>query len=227
MRKPSQAIGLLLSGGLDSAILLAHLLDSGRAVQPFYVRCGLVWQESEQAAVRGLLRELASPRLSPLVVLDMPVADLYDEHWSVTGRQPPGRHTPDEAMYLPGRNPLLLIKAALWCRLRGIDQIALASLRTNPFGDATCAFFDQFQAALNQATGGDVRIVRPFEQLTKQQVLELGRGYPLAHTFSCVAPVDGLHCGGCNKCAERQNAFRSARLIDPTTYATAASGIAS
>lgn len=41
------AVGLLVSGGLDSSILLAHLLESGRRVQPFYVQSGQYWQRDE------------------------------------------------------------------------------------------------------------------------------------------------------------------------------------
>ncbi|MCD4728936.1 MAG: 7-cyano-7-deazaguanine synthase, partial [Pirellulales bacterium] len=42
---------------------------------------------------------------------------------------------------------------------------------------------------------------------------------PLELTFSCLSPVAGLHCGRCNKCAERQEAFRSLEMHDPTRYA--------
>ena len=48
--------------------------------------------------------------------------------------------------------------------------------------------------------------------------MRLGRDYPLGLTFSCIAPERGLHCGGCNKCAERQEAFRDAGMADPTRY---------
>jgi 7-cyano-7-deazaguanine synthase len=56
--------------------------------------------------------------------------------------------------------------------------------------------------------------------MTKRQVMELGRDLPLELTFSCISPVDSLHCGRCNKCAERQAAFRDAGLPDGTRYAT-------
>ena len=55
------AIGLLLSGGLDSSILLAHLLESGRHVQPFYVQSGLHWQRDEFWALRAFLITIDSP----------------------------------------------------------------------------------------------------------------------------------------------------------------------
>jgi len=216
---PTAPIGLLISGGLDSAILLGHLLHRGRQVQPLYVRAGLYWEAAEQAALDRLLARLAAPNLRPLVSFDMPVADVYADHWSVTGRAVPDHQTPDESVYLPGRNALLLIKAAIWCELNGIDELALAPLGSNPFADATPEFFREFQAALNRATGAKLSIIRPFADMHKRDVMALGHNLPLELTFSCIAPVDGAHCGACNKCAERRDAFRIAGLPDRTRYA--------
>jgi 7-cyano-7-deazaguanine synthase len=137
----------------------------------------------------------------------------------VTGQGTPSAESPDEAVYLPGRNALLVIKAAIWCNLRGVGALALGVLGSNPFADASPEFFDQIQAALNLATGASLRILRPLAELDKRQVMELGRGLPLEATFSCIAPVAGGHCGRCNKCAERKAAFRSAGIPDPTRYA--------
>ena len=218
-KSPSPPIGLLTSGGLDSSILLGHLLDTGRRVQPFYVRSHLLWEREELAAVDRFLRAVALPALEELVVLDLPLEDLYDGHWSLTGRGVPDFASPDTAVYLPGRNALLLVKAALWCRLHGIEELALAVLGANPFADATPEFFDEFASASARAAGGPIRFLRPFGRLSKRQVMELGRGLPLELTFSCIAPVNGLHCGGCKKCAERIGAFSLIGGDDPTRYA--------
>src|SRR5437660_1581746 len=123
-----QNTGVLVSGGLDSAILLAWLLDQGHGVQPFYIQSHLHWQAAERAALDAFLRRVASARLAPLVELQQPLADLYVGHWSLTGRDIPSQHAPDEAVFLPGRNALLILKAALWCQLHGIDRLALATL---------------------------------------------------------------------------------------------------
>jgi 7-cyano-7-deazaguanine synthase len=210
--------GLLLSGGLDSSILLGHLLDEGRSVQPFYVRCRLHWEAEELRAARAFCAALASPRLQELVVLDLPLDDLYQNHWSLDGRRTPDAASPDEAVYLPGRNPLLLIKPALWCQLHGIERLALALLASNPFPDATQAFFTAFETALQMASGSPLRIERPFSHLHKAEVMQLGCRRPLELTFSCIAPSNGQHCGQCNKCGERRAAFRSAGLADATVY---------
>ncbi len=211
-------IGLLLSGGLDSCILLKHLTSQGRRVQPFYIRSQLRWEKAELRAARAFLSALKDTNIERLVVLEMPLKDLYGNHWSTIGQGVPDNKSADDAVYLPGRNALLIIKALLWCRLQGIEQLALAVLGSNPFGDATDGFFADFESALDRAIGGRVRVVRPFAQLDKQQVMQIGRDLPLELTFSCIAPINGLHCGACNKCGERQKAFGMINVEDPTYY---------
>lgn len=188
---------------------------------PFYVRTGCVWQSCELNSIERFLGRIERAGLEELVVLDMPLVDLYGQHWSLSGGNVPDERSPDEAVFLPGRNPLLLMKPALWCRMHGIGQLALATLANNPFRDATPAFFARFEEMLAEAMSGDIEIARPFEGRTKTQVLEMGRHLPLELTFSCLAPIDGLHCGHCNKCAERRRAFAEVRLDDPTKYAAA------
>jgi len=155
-----------------------------------------------------------------LVELSQPVADLYGKHWSVSGEGIPGAETGDEAVFLPGRNVLLLAKPLLWCHLNGVPELALAPLGSNPFPDATAEFFAEMGAVVNRAVGGQVRVITPYASLGlhKAGVLRRGAGLPLEHTFSCIRPMNGLHCGQCNKCAERQVGFRDAAIIDPTTY---------
>src|SRR5262245_66126788 len=104
--------GLLLSGGIDSAVLLGQLLARRWQVSPFYVQTGCVWQSCELAAVERLLARLEQPWLRELVVFDMRLRDLYGDHWSLTGTDVPDDTSRDEAVFLPGRNPLLLIKPA-------------------------------------------------------------------------------------------------------------------
>lgn len=216
------ATGLLLSGGLDSSILLGHLLRSGKRVQPFYVQSQLAWQGPELVQLRRFLKALAGPAPEPLVVLDLPLTDLYGNHWAVNGVGAPDETSPDEAVYLPGRNALLAVKALLWCQLQGIAELAIGVLGTSPFADAKPDFFSLFESALARGTGSRVRLLYPFAKSSKREVMELGRGLPLEFTFSCIAPHDDLHCGSCNKCAERRAAFASVGLADPTQYAIAA-----
>lgn len=212
-------LAVLISGGLDSAILLGDAVRRGERVQPLFVRCGLAWEEIELVHVCRFLAALAGDNLEPLVILEQPVRDVYGEHWSVTGRGVPSASDPDEMVFLPGRNVFLLAKPLLWCHLHGVPEVALGSLATNPFPDATPAFFRALEDVVNQAVGGAVHIRLPFAGQKKRDVMLLGRGLPLEHTFSCIRPAGELHCGQCNKCAERRHAFADAGMADPTRYA--------
>jgi 7-cyano-7-deazaguanine synthase len=218
----SEIIGVLASGGLDSSILIKCLLDADQRVKPFYIRSGLYWQAQEERSLKHYLDAVARWELEPLTVLELPVADLYGDHWSVTGRNVPGADTPDEAVYLPGRNALLAIKAALWCQMHNVGVLAVATLESNPFDDASASFFHHLRLAISAMQSRPFRLTRPFAGLAKQQVMELGRTFPLELTFSCIAPRNGLHCGRCNKCSERQAAFRLSGILDGTHYASVA-----
>jgi 7-cyano-7-deazaguanine synthase len=212
------ALAVLFSGGLDSAILIGEALRRGQGVHPLYVRCGLFWEAAEFEAMRRFLKAMARPALQPLTILDQPVADLYGHHWSVTGEGIPAAGTPDEAVFVPGRNVLLLGKAMLWCHLHQFPAVAVGSLGTNPFPDASPAFFAALQNTVNMAVQGNVAVQLPFAGMKKTEVMRLGRGLPLELSFSCINPRNGRHCGRCNKCAERKQAFANAGMTDPTLY---------
>lgn len=216
----NQSRAVLISGGLDSAILLGDALRRETSVFPIYIRCGLAWEEIELAYLHRYLASLHSPSLRPLTILSQPVADVYGPHWSITGANVPGVNDPDEMVFLPGRNVLLLSKSILWCHLNGVASIALGSLQTNPFPDATPQFFADLVRIVNQSVGGRVELRLPFAGMKKIAVMKLGVGLPLEHSFSCIHPERGLHCGRCNKCGERKDAFRNAGMPDPTSYAS-------
>ncbi|MCG3150244.1 MAG: 7-cyano-7-deazaguanine synthase [Verrucomicrobiae bacterium] len=192
---------VLVSGGLDSCVLVAELAKQYRRVYPVFIRQGLHWEAVE---LRYLRRYLRAIQARPLTVLDSPVN--YGNHWSMTSKKVPGAKSRDEKMYLPGRNLMLLSKAAVFCALQNIPIIAIGSLGHNPFPDATPKFFRDFARVAGNALNYRLKVIAPFRQLSKTQVIRRGRDLPLHLTFSCVAPQHGKPCGRCNKCAERQRA---------------------
>jgi 7-cyano-7-deazaguanine synthase len=219
-RDPSHdGVAVLASGGLDSAVLTAEYLREGRVVQPIYVRFGLAWEDTEETHLRRFLDTLQSAAVRALVTLALPVADTYGSHWSLSADDVPDADTPDEAVYLPGRNLLLLAKSSIWCALNGYQAIALGTLKGNPFADSSREFFGDVESLVQTAVDHRLEIATPFSELDKAHVLELGRHLQLQHTFSCIDPTAGVHCGRCNKCAERQRAFEEASIDDITTYA--------
>lgn len=243
---------VLISGGLDSAVLLAHEAEhegheghEGRAqhsnrephVVPIYVSVGLAWEPAERAMLDRLLRApVFAGRLEPLASVEFTMRDVYSpNHWAIRGT-PPAYDTPDEDVYLTGRNLVLLTKAGVVASHRKAGRIALGPLAGNPFPDARPEFFRAIERALSLGLDHQLEISTPFLTWEKERVIQRGvdLGVPLELTLSCMNPVVrvggagrsgeanrvGLpvHCGLCSKCRERRDAFEAAGVIDPTTY---------
>ncbi len=216
----ARRVVVLASGGVDSAVLVADHSGRGEVVQPIYIRFGLAWERAEEEHLRRFLDSLpANCRARPLVALEFPVADVYGEHWSVSGAAVPDESTPDSAVYLPGRNLLLVAKSSVWCALNDFGVVSLGTLKGNPFADSSREFFDGLASLAGLALDRPLAVETPFAGLTKMEVLERGRHLPLELTFSCIDPQEGEHCGRCNKCAERRRAFAASGLADRTVYA--------
>jgi 7-cyano-7-deazaguanine synthase len=217
--------GVLLSGGLDSAVLLAEEAERD-VVQPIYISVGLAWEPAERDAVAHLLRDgLRSPRVRPLVCLAVDMTDVYPAaHWARAG-QAPAYHTPDEDVYLPGRNIVLLGKSGVFCAAAGLDRLVIGTLDHNPFPDATPAFREAMASALSLGLDHRLNIAAPYARTGKADVVRRGQraGVRLELTLSCMnARPNGQtfprHCGVCSKCRERHDAFREAGVPDVTDY---------
>ncbi|HEV3061640.1 MAG TPA: 7-cyano-7-deazaguanine synthase [Vicinamibacterales bacterium] len=232
---------VLLSGGLDSVVLVAE--EAARdEVQPIYVSVGLAWEHAERAAVaRALAARPIAGHVRPLATLSVDMHDVYAAtHWALTG-QPPGYHTPDEDVYLPGRNVILLGKAGVYCAAAGLHRLVIGTLAHNPFPDATPEFRDAMARALTLGLGHALQIDAPYAGVTKADVIRRGAalGVPFELTLSCMKPIIRvrevrehneprepseprepiLHCGTCSKCRERHDAFLDCGIADPTAYA--------
>lgn len=213
---------VLLSGGLDSAVLLAdEAARLGAAqVQPVYVSVGLAWEAAERAIVSRLLTTAPFAGIRPLASLSVDMRDVYAaSHWAVQGT-PPAYHTPDEDVYLPGRNIVLLGKAGIFCAAANLDRMVLGTLAHNPFPDATDEFRAALARALSLGLAHDVQIAAPFAGMSKAQVVRRGLelGVPFELSLSCMNPTQGRHCGTCSKCRERHDAFVELGMTDPTEY---------
>ena len=208
---PSTAV--LFSGGLDSAVLVAHELERAGDghVQPIHVRSGLAWEDAERRTIDRLLAGAPyAGRVPPVITLTVDMREVYPPtHWAVTGT-PPARDTPDEDVYLDGRNIILASKAAVLCARLKIGRLVLGPLAGNPFPDATPDFFAAMSRALSLGLGHAIELAAPFATMHKEDVIRLGRrlGVPLERTLSCMNPqADDAPCGRCSKCRERDDAF--------------------
>ncbi|MBI2222364.1 MAG: 7-cyano-7-deazaguanine synthase [Acidobacteria bacterium] len=216
---------VLCSAGLDSAVLVA-LEARERRVQPVYVSVGLAWEAAERAMLDRLLPALArDTRIAPAARLTVDMLDVYPAaHWAVRGT-PPRYDSPDEEVYLEGRNIVLLSKAAVFAARERITRVAIGPLAGNPFPDATQEFFGAMARALSIGLDHPIDVVAPLASLTKADVIGLGLTLkvPLELTMSCMNPQGNLHCGRCSKCRERLEAFREVGVEDPARYAATSS----
>jgi len=210
---------VLFSGGLDSAVLVALAARNG-PVQPLYVSVGLAWEATEREVAARLLASLPAEHIRPLASLRVDMTDVYPPtHWAIRG-EAPAFDTPDEDVYLEGRNVILLSKAAVFMARARIEQVWIGPLAGNPFPDATAEFFSAFASALSIGVAAPIHVVAPLAALHKADVIRRGRdlGVALELTLSCMQPRRGLHCGRCSKCRERRDGFREAGISDPTRY---------
>ena len=227
-----QEASVLCSSGLDSAVLLADVARraavaenhgigaTNQKVVPIYVAVGLAWEQEELAMLDRLLATAPFRDVQPVRALRFDMRDIYPpSHWAIRG-EPPGFDTPDEDVYLEGRNIVLLTKAAIFAARASLATIFIGPLAGNPFPDATPEFFETMSRALSIGLATDIDIATPFARMHKAEVIALGRslGVPLELTLSCMQPSNGVHCGRCSKCRERKNAFSEAGGTDPTHY---------
>jgi 7-cyano-7-deazaguanine synthase len=217
----TQAVAVLFSAGLDSAVLLADAASSGPTV-PIYVAAGLAWESAELRAVDRLLAaEPYRKNVAAPIRLHVDMRDVFPAtHWAIRGHAP-AFDTPDSDVYLEGRNIILLSKAAVSMARAGLSRVFIGPLAGNPFPDATPQFFSAMEQALSLGLGTAINIEAPFARLHKSEVIRKGvaLGVPFELTLSCMQPADGTHCGRCSKCRERRDAFLEAGIEDPTRYA--------
>jgi 7-cyano-7-deazaguanine synthase len=217
-RESSAGACVLVSGGIESMVLLQDALARHVKVVPLYLKNHLRWEEVELFWLKKFLRNIKSDKLKPLAIIELNMRDVYEGHWSLTGIKVPSSNSKDQAVYLPGRNILFFAKAAVFMAQQDLSVLEIGILKGNPFSDSTPAFLRKMSDVLSMGLEKKLFIQAPFHKLKKEEVVLMGKKLPLEFTFSCINPKGYEHCGGCNKCTERKKAFFTAGLLDKTKY---------
>jgi 7-cyano-7-deazaguanine synthase len=214
---------LVYSGGLDSTVLLHHLLAEGHGVRALSVHYGQRHARELDAArdlAAGLGVEHRVIDLSSLAAL-FPGGALT----SSTSPIPLGDYDPAgmRTTTVPNRNMVLLAVALAWAAHLGLDGAAFAAHAGTPtaYPDCRPSFAEAMDRAAREADWRPLRVLAPFVTWTKAEVVRRGAalGVPFGRTWSCY--VGGpTHCGRCGTCRDRRNAFLQAGVPDPTEYAT-------
>jgi 7-cyano-7-deazaguanine synthase len=218
---------VLLSGGMDSAALLGHLLSLGYRVDCLAVDYGQRHHRELRAA-----RAVAGHYGARFDVADLSGISRLLTGSALTDQNVPVPHghyadTSMRATVVPNRNAILIMLAAGVAAARGAQYVATAvHAGDHPiYPDCRPEFITAADQATRAGTAGygDVHVIAPFVQSTKAEIAATGArlGVPLHLTWSCYTG-GAAHCGQCGTCTERAEAFEVAGLTDPTTYATTA-----
>lgn len=213
---------VLLSGGMDSTTALAHARHRGQHAEALSVDYGQR-HAVELAAARDIARYygvdhhvIQLPALGALggSALTDPAVPVPDGHYAEDTMK---------ATVVPNRNAILLMVAAAVASVRGLDHVVTAVHAGDHFIYPDCRpeFIAAASdcAALGTAGFGNVEVAAPFVHMSKTAIAALGHqlAAPLHLSWSCYKGGE-VHCGACGTCYERREAFREARITDPTTY---------
>lgn len=213
---------VILSGGIDSTVLLAQLLSERRELHALSVDYGQRHHRELQAA-----REICDHYEVPHRIADLrALAPLFGANALTDGNvSVPEGHYEEEGMkatVVPNRNMLLIAVAAAWAMSLKASSVAYGAHGGDHaiYPDCRPAFADALDQAIRLADWHEVCLERPFVGMDKTAIVRRGAelGVPFALTWSCY--VGGArHCGRCGTCVERKEAFAKAKVTDPTVYA--------
>jgi 7-cyano-7-deazaguanine synthase len=214
---------LIHSGGMDSTVLLAHLVAEGREVHALSVDYGQRHRRELAAAAERCAYYQVPHRVADL----RGVTSLFGAN-ALTDAQvavPEGHYEEAsmKATVVPNRNMLLIATAAAWAMSLKASAVAYGAHGGDHaiYPDCRPAFADALDQAIRLADWHEVSLERPFVAMDKTAIVRRGAelGVPFALTWSCYVGGD-RHCGKCGTCVERKEAFVRAGVPDPTVYAT-------
>lgn len=216
---------ILLSGGLDSATVVAIARDQGYSCYTMSFDYGQRHRAELQAAER-VARQLGvvEHKVIGLNLDGIGGSALTDDRIEVP--ELPGEGIP--VTYVPARNTVFLSLALGWAEVLDAHDIFIGvnAIDYSGYPDCRPEFVEAFERLANLATkagveGRGFRIRGPLQQLSKAQIVQEGArlGVDYAMTVSCYqADDDGRACGKCDSCRLRAAGFAAAGIADPTRY---------
>jgi 7-cyano-7-deazaguanine synthase len=216
---------VLLSGGLDSATVLALARRDGYACHALSVDYGQR-HASELAAAARVAAALgaAEHRVFRVDLAGIGGSSLTDR--SIPVPETPGSGIP--STYVPARNTLMLALALGWAEVLGAADlfIGVNAVDYSGYPDCRPEFIEGFERLARLATragveGGQMRVNAPLLHWSKQEIIRQGSalGVDYGLTVSCYqADADGQACGRCDSCRLRRLGFKAAGVADPTRY---------
>ena len=223
---------VLLSGGLDSATVLAQARSAGWVCHALSVHYGQR-HSAELAAAARVAQALGAVehRVMGVDLAGIGGSALTDPDIAVP--ESPATGIPSTGIpstYVPARNTLLLALALGWAEVLEAEAVFVGVNAVDYSGYPDCrpAFVSAFNEVARLGTrvgieGQSVTVLAPLVAMTKVQIIQSGiaLGVDYAMTVSCYqADAVGAACGRCESCRLRREGFAAAGVPDPTLYCT-------
>ena len=216
---------ILLSGGLDSATVLAIASAQGYACHALSLDYGQRHASELNAAIRmAQSQSVIEHKILPIALDAFGGSALTDANIQVPENATEGI----PVTYVPARNTIFLSLALGWAEVLGARDIFVGVNAVDYSGYPDCRpeFIQAFENLANLATkagveGDSFHIHAPLINLTKAQIIQAGAdlGVDYSVTVSCYQADDqGYACGVCDSCRLRAQGFRDAGIQDPTSY---------
>ena len=215
---------VLLSGGMDSAVVLAIAREQGFAVHALSVRYGQRHTSELEAADR--VASLLGAVEHKTVAVDLRAfggSALTDE---IEVPEAGGAGIP--LTYVPARNTIMLSLALGWAEVLGANDLfcGVNAVDYSGYPDCRPEFVEAFERLANVATragveGAGIRVHAPLLRMGKDAIVREGLrlGVDFSATVSCYrADPAGRACGHCDACRLRAEGFAAAGVADPTRY---------
>jgi 7-cyano-7-deazaguanine synthase len=220
---------VLLSGGLDSAVLLAHALAEGRECYTlsFYYN----QRHNQELKAAQLLSEYYGV---PHKVIAIDVKAFGDSALTSDIELEKNRNIEEIVSsgvpntYVPARNTIFLSYAMAQAEVIGAEEIYIGvnAVDSHGYPDTRKEYIEAFQNMMNYATcqalqGRATQLIAPFIDYDKPAIMQRGAelAAPLNLTISCYDPLDDfVHCGECDACVLRKQGFITSNIEDPTLY---------
>jgi 7-cyano-7-deazaguanine synthase len=218
---------ILLSGGLDSATVLAIARNEQRECLALSIvygqRHGIELQAAKRvASAIGVAEHVVYPLDLRTFGASALTSDIDVPKDAVDAPGIP-------ITYVPARNTIFLALALGYAEARDAQEIWIGVNAVDFSGYPDCRpdFIDAFQQVIWKGTRsgvehGEPRLVAPLQQMSKADIIRRGMtlGVDYALTHSCYDPdLDGRACGHCDSCVLRRRGFEEAGVDDPTAYA--------
>ena len=215
---------VLLSGGMDSAAVIAIAKEQGFDVHALSVRYGQRHTSELEAAAR--VAAAMGVRVHKTVDVDLRSiggSALTDD---IDVPEAGGAGIP--VTYVPARNTIMLSLALGWAEVLGAADIfcGVNAVDYSGYPDCRPEFVEAFERLANLATkagveGAGIRVHAPLQRMGKDAIVREGvrLGVDFGLTVSCYrADADGRACGHCDACRLRADGFAAAGVPDPTRY---------